>query len=338
MTIELTYDDFFIEQFQEAEEEELQWDASDKLDVTYKFDTRISQGWIRNIRLREGLRLLIDRHQPIDQLTISRSEEEWDSILCLFTLSGKGQGRIPSTLNETLRPYTSGKYSLRSTGLFSREISNYSDTEPISILQIRIHPSVLCSFATSLEGELPPNLQHLIRPQSQEVYLRSRDTTPMMTSTIQQILHCPYQGLVKRAYLEGKVIELMALVLDHEVAIQQGEVKPDALKPEQLERVHYAKEILLKDLENPPSIAELAHQVGLNAGLLKRGFRQAFGTTVFDTLKSYRLVIARQLLAERNISIVEVAQYAGYGSATTFGRAFRKKFGVSPKQYQKTCW
>ena len=89
MTIELTYDDFFIEQFQEAEEEELQWDASDKLDVTYKFDTRISQGWIRNIRLREGLRLLIDRHQPIDQLTISRSEEEWDSILCLFTLSGK---------------------------------------------------------------------------------------------------------------------------------------------------------------------------------------------------------------------------------------------------------
>ena len=124
MTIELTYDDFFIEQFQEAEEEELQWDASDNLDVTYKFDTRISQGWIRNIRLREGLRLLIDRHQPIDQLTISRSEEEWDSILCLFTLSGKGQGRIPSTLNETLRPYTSGKYSLRSTGLFSREISN----------------------------------------------------------------------------------------------------------------------------------------------------------------------------------------------------------------------
>ncbi len=65
-----------------------------------------------------------------------------------------------------------------------------------------------------------------------------------MNTVLQQILHCPYQGMVKRAYLESKVIELIALVLDRERAIQQGETKKVFLKPEQIERVHYAKEIL----------------------------------------------------------------------------------------------
>lgn len=337
MTTELTGEDFFIEQFQEADEEELQWDASDELDVIYKFDARISKGWKRSVQLREGIWLIIDRHQPTDRLIINRSGERHHSIHCLFTLSGKGQGRIPSALSETLRPYISGKYSLRSTGLHSQEIGDYSDIDPISILQIYIHPSVLRSFAASSEGELPPNLQHLIKPQSQEVYLRSRDTTPMMATTLQQILHCPYQGLVKRAYLEGKVIELMALVLDHEITIQQGEAKKISLKPEQLEQIHYAREILLKDMGNPPSLAELAHQAGLNEFTLKQGFRQIFGTTVFGELRAYRLDIAKQLLAERDLSIAEVAHLVGYASLSSFYKTFRHKFGITPKAYQKAC-
>lgn len=337
MTIELTHDEFFIEQFQEAKAEKLQWDASDELDITYEFDTCISQGWMRNVQLREEILLFIDRHQPTDQLKITSSGLEYDDIQCLFTLSGRGQGRIPSTLSETLRPYLLGKYSLRSTGLHSREIGEYSDTEPISIVQIYIRSSVLRSFVTSSEEELPSNLQHLIKPQRQEVYLRSRDTTPIMMSTIQQILHCPYHGLIKRAYLEGKVIELMALVLDHEVTIRQGEIDKGTLKPEQLERIHYAREILLRDLSNPPTLEELSRQVGLNDFLLKQGFRQAFDNTVFGELQAYRLEMAKEVLAEQDLSVSEVAHLAGYASARSFARAFRRRFGVGPKKYQKTC-
>ena len=50
MTIKLTSDEFW-EQFQEDEEEDLKWDASDKLDVVKKFDTRIASGWWRTIWL-----------------------------------------------------------------------------------------------------------------------------------------------------------------------------------------------------------------------------------------------------------------------------------------------
>lgn len=336
MTIRLKGNEF-DEQFQEADEEQLQWDASDELDIIYKSDTRITQGWRREIELREGIELIIDRHQLFDHLILKCSETEEDLIGCIFTLSGKGQLIVPSTLSKTLFPRIAGKYTLSSNGLSPQYIIDESDIVPYCHLLIFIHPSILRSFAPSLDGELPLNLKHLVRYSNLEQYIRSGEITPMMTTVLQQILNCPYQGLIKRAYLESKVIELMALVLAREVAIGQGEVKKVSLKPEQIERIHYAKEILLRDLSNPPSLEDLARQAGLNDFMLKQGFHHCFGTTVFRLLRDHRLEIAKQLLAERSITVEAVAHQVGYASVRSFARAFKSKFTVSPKAYQKAC-
>ncbi|MEM8780283.1 MAG: AraC family transcriptional regulator [Cyanobacteria bacterium P01_G01_bin.49] len=334
MTIRVTLDEF-EEQFQEAAEEKLQWDTSDELDITYKFNARFSQGWSRKIRLRDGIVLCIDRHQPADHLLIDDPVGEENRIWCNFTLSGKGQLITPS--GETLFPRTAGKYMLCGTGLYPQSIIDESDIEPYCHLFIHIYQSVLRSFASSPDGELPTNLQHLIKTLSQDVYRRGGDITPEMNTVLQRILNCTYQGIIKRAFLESKVIELMSLVLDHEVAIQQGEVKKFSLKPEQIERIHYAKEILLQDLSNPPSLGELARQAGLNDFLLKQGFHQVFNTTVFGELRSHRLEIAKQLLAEQDISIADAGYRVGYASLASFSQAFKRKFGISPKAYQKAC-
>lgn len=223
----------------------------------------------------------------MDRLTITKPyEDECHYIRCDFMLLGKGQEIYASKPSEILIPGIAGKYFFRGNGLRPPYIANWSST-PYSFLSIAIHSSILHSFTASPGGKLPLNLQHLVRPPSQEIYLRSGDTTSVMDAILQQILNCPHQGLIKRAYLESKAIELMALVLEQEVAIQQGETKKVSLKPEQIERIHYAKEILLQDLGNPPSLEELARQAGLNEFILKKGFRNCFGTTVFGELRLY---------------------------------------------------
>lgn len=336
MTIRLTEDEFLC-QFQEANEEQLRLDPSDKLDITYKFDARVARGYVRVVELREGIALHIHDTQYCETLLVDNPEQEVDFIRCSFCLVGNEHKFLSYKPEETIVPLIAGKRYTRSNGLLPQGIDNH-DANYYSLLVIRISPQVLRSFSAFSEGELPDNLQHLVRPSSQEAYLRPGETTPIMAAVLQQILHCPYQGLVKRAYLESKVIELMALVLDHEAIIQQGEaVKQGSLKPEQLERVHYAKEILLRDLCHPPSLGELAQQVGLNDFLLKQGFRQAFGTTVFRELRSHRLEQAKQLLAEQDITVAVVAQRVGYADTTAFARAFKHKFGVNPKEYQKAC-
>mgnify|MGYP001792116401 CR=1 FL=1 len=336
MTIELTLNEF-EEQFEETDEEQLQWDASDKLDITYKFDAQVSQGWRREIDLREGLQLWIDNHRLQDRLVLRSHVKEFECIHFNFTLSGQGETIYANKTDALLEPSVTGKYFLMSNGLQPSNVGDYSDIQPYSHVHITVSRLVLCSFVTSAERTLPKSLKHVIRQPNQEAYLRSGDTQPSMATVVQQILHCPYQGMIKRAYLESKAIELVALVLNNEAEIQRGEVRPGTLKTEQLERVHYAKEILLRDMSNPPSLEELAHQVGLNDFLLKKGFRQAFGTTVFGELQAYRLDMAKQLLAEQDISVSKVAHLVGYASRSSFSKSFRQRFGVSPKQYQKEC-
>ncbi|MGD1921025.1 MAG: helix-turn-helix transcriptional regulator [Pleurocapsa sp.] len=334
MTIKLTLDEFY-EQFQEAEEEELQWDVLDDRDSTYKFDTRISHGWRREIELREGLWLFIDRHQQKDRLVIKNPEREKDEIYFCFMLSGKGRLAFTSTLNNFEVLQVTGKYYIETNGTSFELIYDHLDLEPCSFVEIEIKPEILRSFAASPERELPKNLQHLIKSPSQKFYWRQENTQPSMNIVLQQILQCPYQGIVKRAYLESKAIELISLVLDHEIAIGQGETKKCSFKPDQLERIHYAKEILLQDLNNPPSLQELSRQAGLNDFILKQGFHHCFGTSVFAVLRSHRLELAKQLLAQQDTTVTEVAHQVGYGNVRSFARAFKRKFGLNPKEYQK---
>ncbi|MEH2463941.1 helix-turn-helix transcriptional regulator [Nostoc sp.] len=60
-----------------------------------------------------------------------------------------------------------------------------------------------------------------------------------------------------------------------------------------------------------------------------------FGTTVFGYLHDYRMEQARQLLLSGQMKIEQVAQIVGYVNRSRFANAFRKKYGINPKAYQK---
>lgn len=125
--------------------------------------------------------------------------------------------------------------------------------------------------------------------------------TPQTTSAIQgvaqQIVNCPYQGITKRMYLLFKVQELIALQVDP-ILKDIGVQAPPQLKKATIAQIHHAKDILLSDLENPPSLTQLAVQVGVSERTLQRGFRKLFGTTVFGYLTDKRMKRAEQFLRE----------------------------------------
>ncbi len=64
--------------------------------------------------------------------------------------------------------------------------------------------------------------------------------------------------MTKERYLESKALEVAALVLEHERQVQQGKKSLYNLKPDYLDRIHRAREILLQNLHQPPSLMELA--------------------------------------------------------------------------------
>ena len=187
------------------------------------------------------------------------------------------------------------------------------------------------SIAEVLE-ELPTETKKRIsdRHWLQEINI----ITPIMRSALMQIMHCPFQGKTKQIYLESKCLELITLKLEQLKQSDEQIAKLHSLRSEDRDRIQLAKTLLTDNFDNPPSLVELARQVGLNDCTLKRGFREVFGTTAFGYLHNYRLEQARLLLLERRLNVSEIAHKVGFASYTSLSKGFRKKYGVSPKQYQ----
>jgi AraC-like DNA-binding protein len=81
------------------------------------------------------------------------------------------------------------------------------------------------------------------------------------------------------------------------------------------------------------SISTLAGRVGASRRTLERIFQSETGMSVGEWRQRLRLHHALRLLAERR-PLADVAAECGYGSATAFILAFKKRFGVTPHRYR----
>src|ERR1700760_1008674 len=96
------------------------------------------------------------------------------------------------------------------------------------------------------------------------------------------------------------------------------------------EKIIQAREILLPHIGEPLTIKELSRKVAINECYLKKGFKEMFGTTIFDFYQGQRMEHARYLLYEKGLSVTEVSVMLGYSSISHFSTAFKKHTGLKP--------
>jgi AraC family transcriptional regulator len=74
----------------------------------------------------------------------------------------------------------------------------------------------------------------------------------------------------------------------------------------------------------------LSRKVAINECYLKKGFKEMFGTTIFDFYQGQRMEHAKYLLYEKGLSVTEVSVMLGYSSISHFSTAFKKHTGLKP--------
>jgi len=95
--------------------------------------------------------------------------------------------------------------------------------------------------------------------------------------------------------------------------------------------MYRARSILEGDPARQHTLNSLARSLGLNRTLLAESFRAEFGETVFSFLQKERLRRAWSLLNGSQRSVASVAVQVGYRNATSFTRAFKAQYGVTPR-------
>jgi AraC-like DNA-binding protein len=150
-----------------------------------------------------------------------------------------------------------------------------------------------------------------------------------MKDLIHDILHNPYDENLRNFFYENSVRELLFLHLSNPKASLPG-----VLTDSDIAKVYHADSIILQNLNSHFSIRELSRMAGTNEFKLKKGFRQVFGMGVFSRLLERRMTQARQLLETTDKPIWEIGELTGYDTLAGFIKAFRKKFGKTPRQWR----
>ena len=95
-------------------------------------------------------------------------------------------------------------------------------------------------------------------------------------------------------------------------------------------KIALAREILLQHISEPLTIKALSRKAAINECYLKKGFKEMYGTTIFDFFQSQRMEHAKYLLYEKALSVTDVSSLLGYSSISHFSTAFKKHTGLKP--------
>lgn len=151
-------------------------------------------------------------------------------------------------------------------------------------------------------------------------------------NVIEGLLNHNFTDSLENIYINAQTQMLLLYTLD----CMLGEKELDVVNCKFLaneadrEKISKAREILIEHIGEPITIKELSRKVAINECYLKKGFREMFGTTIFDFYQSQRMEHARYLLYEKGLSVTEVSLMLGYSSISHFSTAFKKHTGLKP--------
>ena len=211
-------------------------DSEDGFEKYWEWPNEIGNGFMYMIKFRPGLILGIGDYQLWEHLTVSFEMKRLPCILS-FGLSGS----VLSTLG-----YGQGKKDIfmfksgRSFIFYLPEwqcIAEYPARTSLRAVGIYIDPLLLNTFLDGQHDRIPAAMSDIVNGNNKKYYHHSLTTTPAVNMAVQEILNCPYQGSLKRLYLESKALELIAHNLAQLVVDKNGHNRPFTLLSGDFERV-----------------------------------------------------------------------------------------------------
>lgn len=307
----------------------------DCLEYKLKLPNNWGKGSIHGFIFQDGINLLIFNCKLKEDFTLLLEKKDKPHYLAFnFSIEGGlhhefSNGRVTYRLNPlqgsiSANPLGSdqcylipGKLDILFTTLM---IDREKYLEKVDC-QVEKMPDQLAEIFKDTEGS-----KHFI---SQSNYSLS------ISECIKKMTDNNYEGLVRSTFLESKTLELLSM--------QIKQFKDDLLSPNKqvmlrkydIDKIGISKNILLANLQEPPTIPELARKSGINQQKLKKGFKAIFNKTINQYLRDERLERAQILLAEGTMSVREVSTQVGYNNQGHFARRFKEKYGVLPKDYLK---
>jgi AraC-like DNA-binding protein len=148
--------------------------------------------------------------------------------------------------------------------------------------------------------------------------------------------------LVREEAIEGRpgrdlvLARLLEVMLIEALRSTQGEKAPAGM----LRGLADARlATAMREMHGEPArswtMEELARKAAMSRSAFFDRFTRAVGLPPMEYLLAWRMALAKDLLRRQDISLAEVAERVGYGSASTFSTAFSRHVGRPPSHFAR---
>lgn len=203
--------------------------------------------------------------------------------------------------------------------------------QTIDVLSFRFSNLHLAQFGKigRTDNTLADDILNFRHPSSFSKILNICSRSSMV---LEALLNNTYTDSLENIYINAQTQMLLLYSLECMVGEKDVESFQCKFLSNELDRekIIRAREILLQHIGEPITIKELSRKVAINECYLKKGFKELFGTTIFDFYQGQRMEHARYLLYEKGLSVTEVSLMLGYSSISHFSTAFKKHTGLKP--------
>lgn len=210
-----------------------------------------------------------------------------------------------------------------------------SDGQRDSSVTIYCRPSLLerCfgAYGTALDAELAETLA----PTCDKIRSLKAALYPGLMKLVVDLASPSTRDGIGLVCAEALVIQIIGEVLRNVQLQKQSQVVDVRMSDRDVDCLRLAREVLVREHAPAPTIEELGRRVGLSPTKLKTGFRTLFGQTISDFANTLRMSTAKELLRKSDRPIAHVSAELGYEYQNSFTVAFRRQYGILPKDYRR---
>lgn len=283
------------------------------------------------IPVRPGLCMYAVRIDP-GQMPEYEFEIEKAPLQFGYCLSGrthtKYNGKTECTKAEFInRAGTNSICRMSGTSGVSRLLSK----DAFNSIAIQIDPQILTGYLASDMGNIPEQCRRVLLG---EFPICGLAMTSSMLRVANQVFTCVFKKSARQLFMEAKALELLSLQVDL-LTRTLGVSRERTLTADEQERIRFAAEIMIRDMQDPPTITVLSRKVGINEFKLKKGFKQVFGTTMLKFIQQHRMACARDMIVNQGANVSQAADFVGYVNIGHFIACYKREFGTTPGNHKR---
>lgn len=259
-----------------------------------------------------------------------------DKSLIHFLFSLSGEIKLSSDASDELVHLSAANFFMFSNPFMETKIKAIIPSSAKLLSMVISMKELHGIFGSSFGRDAEATKEFMENYKMKRFFIEKR-LTPSISVIAYQFFNGINRDNVRKIYQQGKVMEFLSLYMDTPNSAEEaGSHCPFVMDSIEMEKIKEARDIIIEHMIDPPSLKTLSKLVGTNEFKLKVGFKSVFSNTVYGYLSDYRMEHARKLLTVENSRIKEIAAKVGYSNPSHFIAAYKRKYGITPKQHLKS--